>query len=827
MALRRRGSSVRTPAGYATLDPGTTLFGRSEDVGNVANLLASGARLLTLTGTGGIGKTRVALQAMRELRGRKVFVENLIVSLAPVRSPSLVPATILSHFDTKSEQTHLKPLDTLRQTIAERRLLICLDNFEHLLPASPLLADLLGSCPNLFLLVTSRAPLPLRGQDRYEIEPLSIPLVTHTSVSDLRRCPSVLMFIDRAKNAIPGFSLTPENAASVAGICRKLAGIPLALELAAARLNEYSPGDLLAKLDRALPLLTGGTQDMDVRQRTLRAMIDWSYDLLTHEQKILFRRLGVFRGDADLGAIEVVSTRKPTPFQRAQQLLRGSPTTELIADDLSALVDHGLVRRWAGSSGEMRFGMLETIREYADERLHQGKDHRVTQEKHIDCFALRAARENPNMDRQHWSGQLDADLDNLREALTNAIHLRLGRQAGQLAVELVAYWLASSFQAEAQEYVLLTLACPGLPDRAAVLLRSAYALIARAHDDNDSARDFLKQNLAYSRKIRNRNMTIRTIHELVAATRMDDLPEARRLATEAREIAEEIGEPVEQARALTVLGTLALVEGDGDEAFALFDESLGISGNLGHTRSYFQTLQQMSLEAYGRIKAERLRSILREKVQVSTDFFEKGALVLELEHLALTHGSTETREGDTIVAELTGAAQGLREKYGLRQTPRQQGSAATARYVEQRMGQEFWEADRRRGRKLSLEDALLWGLTSWLDITDKKMKVGSSNTESNSTASVQNDKPQNDARDELDPHMWQKIAELTKRKCEYLDDAAAGLSNRESGENRHVSPRTVEDARSEICAKLGVPNTAAAVALYIRYRGTDSPNRHP
>jgi predicted ATPase/class 3 adenylate cyclase len=418
--------------------PPNALIGRTKELREVAELLRrNDVRLVTLIGPGGTGKTRLALQIAADLIdefGQGVF----FVSLAPIRDINVVVPTIAQALGLR-EQAGEPLIKTLSEYLREKQILLLLDNFEQIAKAAPSVAFLLAVGAKVKALVTSRTPLRLSGERAYEVPPLSLPDPRHLpGIEALTQYESVALFLERAVAAKAAFGATNEDASAIAEICIRLDGLPLALELAAARIRVLSPQALLARLDQRLRLLTGGAQDLDERQHTLRATIGWSYGLLSGEEKTLFAQLGVFAGGCQIDSAEAVCDP------------RGEMELDVL-DGLIALVENSLLRQRNDPDGESRFWMLETIREYALESLRPTiviEELRDRHAEHFLAFAELAALESRTADQSEWFERLDADAANLRAAI------EWTRAAGQpeltvrFAAALWSYWCARGYLTE-------------------------------------------------------------------------------------------------------------------------------------------------------------------------------------------------------------------------------------------------------------------------------------------------------------------------------------------------------------------------------------------
>lgn len=465
---RRTGRTCNLPT------PSTPLVGRdAERAAVAARLRHADVRLLTLTGAGGVGKTRLALAVAGDLLER--FEDGVFfLDLSPTADPDLVPSMIARVLEV-GEAGRRPLIERLVEHLGERSLLLVLDNAEQVLGAAPLVAGLLAACPRLKVLVTSRAALRLSGEHEHPVPPLQLPDPTDPpDPESLARCEAVALFVQRARAARPEFEITPANAPSVAELCARLDGLPLAIELAAARVKVLSPPALLARLGRRLCLLTGGARDLPARQQALRNTMDWCYDLLAPAEQVLFARLAVFVGGCTLEAAEAVAGA-------------GDEAAPDVLDGLALLVDQSLLRQVEGPDGEPRFTMLETVREYAAERLEAGGDADVWRRRHADYYLALAEQAAPELvgPRQGaWLDRLEREHDNLRAALSWALE----RDEQTLGLRLVAalghFWRVRGHLNEGQGWFERLLSrWPDAPAHARAEALSAAGNLAHARDD--------------------------------------------------------------------------------------------------------------------------------------------------------------------------------------------------------------------------------------------------------------------------------------------------------------------------------------------------------
>ena len=495
MARPGQGAAGGAPLAGVLPVPATPLVGREPEAAAIEDLVVrEGARLVTLTGPGGVGKSRLAVQAARRLGPG--FADGVrFVDLAAVPAADLVAAGIAAGLGLIASAGQLLP--DLRSFLRARRLLLVLDNFEQVAGAAPLLADLLGAAPGVVVLVTSRVVLRLSGEHEFPVPPLPVPPAGQDrDAADVQDYASVALFVERARAAAHTFELTSDNAEAVAEICRRLDGLPLAIELAAARVRLPPPQALLARLDDRFSLLTGGARDLPQRQQTLRSTLDWSYGLLSASDQALLARLGVFAGSFGLPAAEAVGG---DAGDAAADPGRAGPVLET----LGSPVDSSLIRAdtWGG---QPRFALLETIREYALERLREGGGWAEAHDRHAAYFlalAEPAEGELQGPGQLAWLDRLETERDNVRAALSWLV------DAGQLwpAVRLFSvtwrfWWLhghAAEFTRLAEEIVAKS---GHLPLHQRTIALSATGFILIANGDQAKVETIFGQNLPLFRQ---------------------------------------------------------------------------------------------------------------------------------------------------------------------------------------------------------------------------------------------------------------------------------------------------------------------------------------
>ena len=617
-ALQGTGSLVttvtktpRTPLGNLPV-PSTPLIGREQELEALTQLiLREEVRLVTLTGPGGTGKTRLGLQAAANLS--EAFTEGTFsVSLAANTDAKLVMSTIAQTFGI-FENPVRSVTEGVIAHLHEKKLLLLLDNFEHLVAAAPIVAELLAACPQLKILVTSRTVLHLTGEHEFPVAPLAMPNPKHiVTLAALTQYAAIKLFVQRAAAAKPDFVLTQENAPAVAEICFRLDGLPLAIELAAARLKLFSPQTMLARLGSRFELLKGGARDMPARHHTLQQAIAWSYDLLCTEEKWLFRRLAVFSGGCPLDAVEVVC--------RAENVLPCS-ALEVIA----ALVDKSLLRQDQMAEDEPRFVMLETIREYALECLRASEDWEAARRAHADFFlalALQAEPELTGPKQKIWLTKLEREHDNFRAVLKWVEETGEAEHGLRLGGALWRFWLVRGYMIEGRERLTALLALPGAAQRTrerAKLLNGA-ATIIHEMGDYPTAHLFLLESLEIWRELGDKKAEAAVLNNLswIAVMRCE-FDTARALSAESLFLYRELSDKRGIALALNNLGWAANLQGDFKTGRALHESGLGLRREIGDERGiafvlislgwiegiqgYYEKATSLLEEAYGRLKA--------------------------------------------------------------------------------------------------------------------------------------------------------------------------------------------------------------------------------
>jgi predicted ATPase/class 3 adenylate cyclase len=630
------------------------LIGRESEVASVVHILMRpNVGLLTLTGPGGTGKTRLALQAAAELVDD--FEDGVFfVNLAPITDHNLVASTIAQTLGVK-EAAGTPMIDTLQGYLRERQILLLLDNFEQVVEAAPQVGQLLAGCPKLKVLVTSRVPLRVRNEHEYAVPPLALPPMASAGSKDARpaqpvetltQYEAVRLFIERAQAIKSDFEVNNDNAPAVAEICVRLDGLPLAIELAAARIRLLPPQAMLTRLQSRLKLLTGGARDLPARQQTLSNTIEWSYDLLEAGEKQLFRRLAVFQGGRTLEAIEAVCNAD------------GDFQVDVL-DGVESLVSESLTRQVEGVEGEPRFVMLETIHEFARERLEESGEGEALRRHHALYFVGLAEEAEPHLigHRQvEWMDRLEEEHDNLRAALRWAID---GKQVGvALAIcgGIGEFWIRRGHHTEGREWLAQSLSLPPEPENTAhepvkiIKARRAKALLVAARlamrrSDYNTARPLFEESLALFADVGNESGMALVLIDFPGSIVNLSTDEANSYAERALNLARESGNSHAIAYALYRMGDTALNHNDLTSAYNYYSESIGLSREAGGKALAALTLTKLAGIARSRGDFPTAQAQYEESLALYRELKDRYTATYPLANLgALAHqqGSDES-----------------------------------------------------------------------------------------------------------------------------------------------------------------------------------------
>jgi predicted ATPase/DNA-binding CsgD family transcriptional regulator len=623
----------------------TSFVGRSRELAELEEFLES-ARLVTIVGPGGCGKTRLALEFAA--RRRAVSPDLYFVDLTPIMDAALLPVSIATVLGVR-EVAGEAPQDGLARCIGDREVVLVLDNLEQLPAVGSVIVDLLAASPGLRVLATSRAPLRIRGGREYPLAPLQLPRpVELGSLDDLAEVEAVKLFVERARAIDPAFALTSDNAVAVAGICARLDGLPLAIELAAARTRLFTPTALLTRLDRRLPVLTEGPVDAPIRQRTLRSTIGWSFDLLSRRDQRIFATLGVFAGEFTLAAAEwvVIDTADP----------KGGPD---VLTSVDHLVEQNVLTVAADVDGEPRFRMLETIREFAWEQLLEPDEIRL-RDRHLAYFLALAERAEPQLrgpDQAAWLRRLAAEQADIRAALAWAQEAHRYESMLRLAAALRRrFWHDAGGLGEGLRWLeaSLAVACDA-PAALRVKAQQRAAWIVWEMGDSDRSEELFEASLA--------------------AVDDDDHPSRfealiglshRALGTGGAELdaaAERMAEAVEHARhdgargvlvePLLVAGQLAQARGDPAQARARFEEALDMAREAGDVWGAASALVQCGALALAAGEHSHAEALLAESLQLSIESGDRGVV--------FAHATAALAQALTVQEKFEAARSRLRE----------------------------------------------------------------------------------------------------------------------------------------------------------------------
>jgi predicted ATPase/DNA-binding CsgD family transcriptional regulator len=846
----------------------TPLIGRAQEIQAVCTLLRQpGVRLVTLAGTGGVGKTRLGLQVASDLLID--FADGVsFVPLAPISTSELVVAAIAQTLGVK-ESGERSLFDLLKAHLQDKHLLLLLDNFEQVVQAAPQLAELITLCPHLKLLVTSRAVLHIRGEHEFPVPPLALPNLAHLPESEtLLQYAAVALFLQCAKAARPDFQVTPANTRVIAEICVHLDGLPLAIELAAARIKLLPPQALLTRLGHRLQVLTSGARDAPIRQQTLRNTLAWSYDLLDAEEQRLFRRLSVFVRGCTLEAVEGLYTA-----------LGKMPADVL--DGVASLMDKSLLRPVGQEGEESRLLMLATIREYALEALAASGEMESTRRAHASyCLALaeRAELELGGSQQAAWLGQLEREHDNLRAALRWSLEQAgdEGAMEDERSMEIALrfggalqeFWRVHGHISEGRTFLERALAASegiAAPVRAKALI--AAATLAFNQSDYDCTEMLCQESLALYRELEDQPGIAHSVYFLgnVAWTR-GDTPTARSLLAEALALARATDDEERAAYSLFSLGLVASSQGEYARARALFEESLAIHRQLENKRGIAHTLSQLAqVLLVSQSDQASAPSLLDECLVRSQEIGFKEGIAASFwlsGQVALSQGELATAR--SLVEKSVALYKEMGHRYGTAESLSALGkvlassgdyAAAYARYEESlaisgEMGEKWVIAACLvgLGEVVAAQQKLAWAAQLWgaaeavrdaigipippVELADYERSLlavrvhlgeraraaawaqGRSMTPQQALT-AQGQKPIPISTKAVSPPNYP--AGLTEREVEVLRLVAAGLTDLQVAEKLVLSPRTVHTHISSIYSKLGITSRSAATRYAIEH----------
>ncbi len=808
----------------------TSFVGRERELAEVRQLLAE-RRLLTLVGAPGVGKTRLALEAAADLTD--AYSDGVwLVELAALADPALVSQALAAAVEVR-EQPGRDMLASLVDALRQRQMLLVLDNCEHLIEACAALAEqLLRACPILTILATSREPLGIPGETTWPVLTLAVPEPEATvSVSTMEHSEAAQLFVDRAGAVVPGFALSAQNVGAVLQICRRLDGIPLAIELAAARVRGLTLSEIAAGLDDRFRLLAGGSRTASPRHRTLRSLVDWSHALLSEPEQVLFRRLAVFAGGWTVEAAEAVCAGDGVAADDVRDLL-----LQLVARSL-VLADE--------RAGRTRYRLLETLREYALEKLRAAGEEAALRDRHRDwCLAL-AEQAEPQFMRAEagvWLDRLQVEHDNLRAALTRSAEAQdAGALVARLAGSAYMFWRMLGHHSEGRRWLDLALDRASEP-AARIKVLHAAADLAFFQSDSSRARELWTEAVALGRASGDTTGVVLALARLAfLMTRYSgDYEQAMALSEESLALARRLGDPVSLAVALHNCANVAFGRGDLDRAWADWEAALELFREAGLVSRVAHMLNNLGSVAAARGELGRASALCEEVLplwrQRADRFGLRGCLVnllriaqgrgdaervpvLAQEALALARevGSPNTvasvfeslawvarvRGDPARAARLLGAAQAIRERLGLRlpETDRRAVEAERTA-LGATLGGDAFAAARAEGAAMPLEQAIEYALAA----VEPTAAVATGTTTDQAKRRRSSD----------------TASPLTAREREVAALIARGLTNHQIAAELVVADRTVDAHIRNILGKLGFASRAQ-VAAWAAERGLTAP----
>jgi len=770
----------------------TPLIGRERNVFTICTLPKQlDVQLLTLVGTGGVGKTSLAIHVASELQYE--FPHGVyVVSLAPISDPKLVISVIAQAFGLRASGDR-SFLDILIDFLHSRQLLLVLDNFEQVLPAAPLLADLLTHCPMLKLLVTSREPLSLRQERVFPVLPLGVPnLKELPDTRSLSQFAAIDLFVQRTQAVKADFLLTEANASIVADICARLDGLPLAIELAATRMRLLSPQQLLVRLGQRLQVLTGGSSDLPTRQQTLRNTIKWSYDLLNAQEQRMFRRLAIFVGGCSIEAVESVS----------ENIILASGEEPLnVLDACISLLDKQLIQQRQQSDGDSRLYMLETIREFALECLYASDKADLVGEayaRYYQTFVEKSAPPVFDPKEMEWFNRLDQEQDNLRATLNWFIKKQDAEMALRLSGTLVRFWGVRGYMHEARQWLEQALTMrenASMPASANALSGAGWLSIE--FGEYAQAEALCKESLILYQKLGDVRGMALAYHRLGGAySRINDT--ASRLALEESvSLYRNIGDKGGLAYSLMSLGTVNLTHGENSLAHLQLQESLEQCRELGNKEGIAWSLVMLALLFLTENNLSKVMSLLDESLvlfsEISNKLGRARALILMGELLSKQGKYAEAR---SVLEESLALLREVGSRQFIAQSLLKLASTAA---IQGDMP----------GARMYYEESLAV-------IKDLKIETGvASNLEEFRNLYLAQEHIEAKPRYPLSHSAPTYPAGLTVREVEVLRLVASGLTNAQIAQQLVISTRTVNAHMRSIYNKLEISSRTAATRFAI------------
>lgn len=770
--------------------PLTSFVGREHELAGVSQLLrGSDMRMLSLVGSPGIGKTRLAIAVAHILLPE--FVHGVsFIDLAPLPDASMVLPTIAR---TLGLQTGIDqpPVTELAQFLASKRILLVLDNFEHVIQAAPAITELMHATPQVKLLVTSRERLNASGEHSIPVPSLALPPVltdrgaprlgTTLPLERLREYAAVQLFLERARAVRPDFTLTTANTLLVAGICCRLDGLPLAIELAAARIRSLTPQDIYNRLDQPLPILTGGARDMPPRQRTLRAAITWSYNQLDDGERRLFTQLAVFRGGCSLATAETVC---------------GVDAPIDVLNGMASLIDKSLIQQQETSAGESQFTMLEMIHEYAQEQLEASGAGDTLRSRHAAAMLELAERAEPELRRsnqKYWFEQMETDIANLRAALEWSRASGDVTTASRIMSGTYLYWIVYGRQSEGIHWtqLLLTRINDVAPEHLSRLLCSAAVLMH--FQNSEAAKGLAQRAVTVARADGDKRQLGRALWAL--STQLPNGAEAEAVIQEALVLLQEVDDQLSLGLVHNSIGEHARLSGDLARARSAYEQSLAFAERTGDARRQYYVLYNLAFVAQREGKHHEAIRALRRTFALCQDLGVPTDIIQVFLALAGSLGAL----GELVrAAHLFGAAYAFLQHSGVLIDPSDQPEHdRNMEIVRAQLSNAAFAAAWAEGQAMTFEQAVAYGQTVF-DADDRFAP-----------------RPQPDKQ-------IPSASDLTRREREVARLIAQGLSNRAIAEELIITERTVEGHVSNILAKLGF-RSRAQIATWVAERAPPLP----